>query len=136
MPFSDIRHLADWQGRKTFRTKVKHPSNLFRYAFFKTPFNFKLKNVLFCNFSVPFSMILIMMAVRITVTITMYIISAKTEAARFSDLPDENTRLNRVTFHKTSIFNSYIFLFVKLKSGSQRNTQLPCVARGPQVSHT
>jgi len=48
-------------------------------------------------------MMLIMMAVSIKIIITMYIISVKTEAARFSDLPDEITRLNGVTFHKTSI---------------------------------
>jgi hypothetical protein len=50
-----------------------------------------------CNFSAPYSMILIMMVI----SITMYIISMKTEAARFSDLPDKITRLNGVTFHKT-----------------------------------
>ena len=55
----------------------------------------------FCNFSVPFRMILIMMAVSKTLIITMYIISMKTETARFSDLPDKITRLNGVTFHKS-----------------------------------
>jgi len=50
---------------------------------------------------VPFRMILIMMAVSKTLIITMYIISMKTETARFSDLPDKITRLNGVTFHKS-----------------------------------